>query len=88
MHHKKVKITRINLFFQLDVAKVELSTSIINEVLDGIVSASRRRDLYGGDLVALMSMLTDAVNRSATHLLPLVDPATAEKLVMNISSVS
>jgi len=57
-------------------------------VLEGVVSASKRRDLYGGDLRTLMSLLTDTVDQSATSLLPSVDNMTAIFLSTNISSVS
>lgn len=74
---------------QLDSAKGgDLSATVVNSVLDAVVAASRRRDLYGGDLRSLMSILSDTVDRSASTLLPNVDGPTAHALTANISSVS
>lgn len=60
----------------------------VNEVLDGVLMASRRHDLFGGDLRMLTSLMAVAVDRSTSDLLPKIDASTAGTLATNISSVS
>lgn len=74
--------------WQFESAKSDLSVPAINDILDGVASTSGRDDMYGGDLRALTSLLTVAVDQSIAKLLPTVDSTTGQALAANISSVS
>ena len=65
------------------------SVEVLASLLDDLVSTTRPDHvLYGGDLCALATVLTDVVDNAADRLLPTMDIISAQFLSTNISSVS